>query len=452
MNKRNFLKILDQKLSVLSETERKDIINEYQDIIEQKVKHGKTEEEAVKEFGNIEELTLEILKVYKINPDYNKDNKDFIGGFENAIKNGAKKVSKATEDFIDNINIDNNKLTLQKVFEFVIKLIILLLGLLILKIPFMFIQELGVSLFETTNFSFFKHIWNILIEFIYFVVSITVIIAIIIRFINSIQKNETANQEKDSKLVSKKNNEENKKIESQNNKLSDIIMLIVKIWVFMIILLPSFGIIIGMLIGLCILIYLTIKGILLIGPIILLIGLLVSGIYLIYIILNGLFDRVKIHIYPFIVGLILFIIGSLMTFDYVIGFNFYDSLPKNSKFKIKTISYSETIDEKTKIHYDDINIDNNLKDNEIKMEVKYYPDFIRINGIEKSDIIYEDEEKIGTIYIQSENYYNNIGFNHPIVKEIIKNLNKQEIYDYGQYYNYKVKLYINEKTKRLLVD
>ena len=52
--------------------EKKDIINEYSDIIDEKVKHGKTEEESVKEFGNIDELAEEILKAYKINPNYNK--------------------------------------------------------------------------------------------------------------------------------------------------------------------------------------------------------------------------------------------------------------------------------------------------------------------------------------------------------------------------------------------
>ena len=70
MNKEKFIKELTKKLNILSEEEKNDIILEYEDIIEEKIKHGKTEEEAVKEFGDIDKLTKEILEAYKINPDY----------------------------------------------------------------------------------------------------------------------------------------------------------------------------------------------------------------------------------------------------------------------------------------------------------------------------------------------------------------------------------------------
>jgi len=46
---------------ILSEEERNDILNEYKDTIEEKVKHGSSEEEAVADFGSIEELSREIL-------------------------------------------------------------------------------------------------------------------------------------------------------------------------------------------------------------------------------------------------------------------------------------------------------------------------------------------------------------------------------------------------------
>ncbi|MEG1146062.1 MAG: DUF1700 domain-containing protein, partial [Bacilli bacterium] len=68
MNKKQFIKELEYKLSILDEQELKDTINEYKDIIELKVKSGITEEEAVLEFGELDELATEILKAYKINP------------------------------------------------------------------------------------------------------------------------------------------------------------------------------------------------------------------------------------------------------------------------------------------------------------------------------------------------------------------------------------------------
>ena len=83
MNKKKFLKILEEKLQILSEEEINDILNEYKDTIEEKVKHGSSEEEAVADFGSVEELSREILKAYKINPDYSK-NKDKVKKIEHS--------------------------------------------------------------------------------------------------------------------------------------------------------------------------------------------------------------------------------------------------------------------------------------------------------------------------------------------------------------------------------
>ena len=72
MNKDEFLEELEKKLSILNEKERQDIIDEYKDTISEKIKHGQTEEEAVSDFGDLDELVSEILDAYKINPKYNQ--------------------------------------------------------------------------------------------------------------------------------------------------------------------------------------------------------------------------------------------------------------------------------------------------------------------------------------------------------------------------------------------
>ena len=76
VNKEKFLKELEKKLKVLSQEEKQDILNEYEDIIAEKMRHGKTEAEAVKELGDIQSLSEEILKSYKINPKYQKNGSD----------------------------------------------------------------------------------------------------------------------------------------------------------------------------------------------------------------------------------------------------------------------------------------------------------------------------------------------------------------------------------------
>ena len=72
MNKKSFIKKLKNNLSILEESEVNDIIEEYSNNIDEKIKNGKSEEEAIKDFGDIDELSKEILKTYKINPKFVK--------------------------------------------------------------------------------------------------------------------------------------------------------------------------------------------------------------------------------------------------------------------------------------------------------------------------------------------------------------------------------------------
>ncbi|ERJ11830.1 HAAS signaling domain-containing protein [Haloplasma contractile] len=69
MDKQTFLKTLENKLIILNENEREDILTEYSDVIDQKVKEGKSQVEAVKDFGNIKELVREIYDAYRISKD-----------------------------------------------------------------------------------------------------------------------------------------------------------------------------------------------------------------------------------------------------------------------------------------------------------------------------------------------------------------------------------------------
>ena len=74
MDKKTFLEELRSSLSVLQETELNDIMDEYEQHIDMKVKSGLTEEEAIAEFGNRKELTAEILEAYHVRADYEAGN------------------------------------------------------------------------------------------------------------------------------------------------------------------------------------------------------------------------------------------------------------------------------------------------------------------------------------------------------------------------------------------
>lgn len=70
MDKTGFLKELKQYLAVLNEGEQKDIMDEYAQHIDMKMERGMSESEAIKEFGDIEELATEILEAYHVNPQF----------------------------------------------------------------------------------------------------------------------------------------------------------------------------------------------------------------------------------------------------------------------------------------------------------------------------------------------------------------------------------------------
>ncbi len=70
MTKTEFLNLLEQRLMVLNDSERADLLSEYEEHIDMKIKSGLSEEEAIEGFGDPEELIKELLDVYHLNTDY----------------------------------------------------------------------------------------------------------------------------------------------------------------------------------------------------------------------------------------------------------------------------------------------------------------------------------------------------------------------------------------------
>lgn len=70
MNKAEFLAKLDARIAVLTEVERRDILDEYEQHIDMKVAEGLSEEEATEEFGDLDDLTADILEAYHVRADF----------------------------------------------------------------------------------------------------------------------------------------------------------------------------------------------------------------------------------------------------------------------------------------------------------------------------------------------------------------------------------------------
>lgn len=455
MSKDKFLRDLEKKLSILSEEERKETIDEYRDIIEEKVKHGKKESEAVKEFGSIDELAKEILNAYKINPDYNRNNtgdkaKDFVDGAEEIIRKGAKKISKVTDDVVDSLKKSDFECTTSNVFEIVVKVIILLIFLAILKIPIYLASEIGAGIFgigfEPFS-SIFSFMWKVLIEIVYLGICVLLIVKLITDYTKK-QPNDKDVKKKDDNLKSNSEVKSNKKSVRQkrkNDTFETIVLVLIRLFVIFIFIIPFIFIAGLFVIGIIALIYLLCKGIGVYGFLIVSLGGLGFICCIIDLIYRGLIVSKKVYLYPFIINIILIIIGGVMSLSYIFDFEYHDYLPQD-KYEIKTETYVEDIQQKTVIsaYESNIVIDNNLEDNKMKLEITYYPEFVNIKKHEDND----SDRK----YLTFNTYHKEKTFslNNKYTKIVIDDVKNKKLYNYSLFDKVSVKIYVNDKTKDLV--
>ena len=94
MKKEEFLTKLRKNLSVLEEGEIQDIVEEYGQHIDMKMKDGLSEEAAIKDFGDLKELTTGILESYHVKADYNAEKKNI--DFDKVKAESKKATEKAT--------------------------------------------------------------------------------------------------------------------------------------------------------------------------------------------------------------------------------------------------------------------------------------------------------------------------------------------------------------------
>lgn len=98
MSKAEFLQELEKRLHVLNEKERQDVLGEYAQHIDLKIANGMSEEEAVKDFGSIEELIGELLDAYSINTEYASGETKESGEKEKNISQTVRRAAGETAE------------------------------------------------------------------------------------------------------------------------------------------------------------------------------------------------------------------------------------------------------------------------------------------------------------------------------------------------------------------
>ena len=178
MTKDEFLRLLDRKLDVINERERRDIIDEYRTHIEMKMKEGKSEEEAIEDFGNIDELVDDILDAYKINTD--RVNRSFdtkLNRFMDDLFNGFQR-------FLGSFT----SLQMDDVVRLVFEILVILILLAVLHIPFRMISSLGSSLLHSVaGFgigSLLAAIWKFIIGVAYVAIFVVVLVNLCTKRLN----------------------------------------------------------------------------------------------------------------------------------------------------------------------------------------------------------------------------------------------------------------------------
>lgn len=136
MTKKEFLDRLEHKLRVLSKEEIQDILNEYSGYLDNKIQEGKSEEDAVKDFGNLNDLASDILSAYKLNDNYTKDK---VGGI---IDNLVDVIMHAADSMTTFFKEKAPQMSVEDIVRLIIYVIIGLVLIAILKIPFSIIEEL----------------------------------------------------------------------------------------------------------------------------------------------------------------------------------------------------------------------------------------------------------------------------------------------------------------------
>lgn len=176
MKKEEFVTLMNRKLKVIKEEERKDIIDEYVNHIEMKVAEGKSEEEAIEGFGDIDEMVKEILDAYNIDPEHGRRSGD---NFDQKLNHFMDRCFDWFQNFLGSFTSLDAEHVIRLVFE--IFVIIILLAL--LHIPFWMVSSMGSSLlYSLLGYGIggiLAWFWRFIIGVVYFVLFCVVIINVI---------------------------------------------------------------------------------------------------------------------------------------------------------------------------------------------------------------------------------------------------------------------------------
>ena len=178
MTKKEFLEKLEHKLHLLKRDEIQDILDEYSGYIDNKLQEGKTEDEAVADFGNLDDLAREILSAYKIDAKYTRDSsRDIIDNVVNVMTQGIDSaVSYFTQHF--------NDLSMEAVIRLIALILIALVVVGLMKIPFSLLETILVSLLRAILPGFLAATLNFFVRLTINLIYLCLVVLVLASFIS----------------------------------------------------------------------------------------------------------------------------------------------------------------------------------------------------------------------------------------------------------------------------
>lgn len=428
MNKKEFISELKSKLSILKKEEVNDIVNEYSEHIEEKIKSGKSEKEAIEEFGDIDELVSGILDAYKIDKEYYKKNSIIDDVFDD------------TKDVFNKIVKIISNGTSKEIIKLLAYILVTILICYILKLPFYIIETFVNKLFIGLPINIYNVLNRCNSMIIYMIYIIFVFIVFIKVLKEKVINNFTVKEKVSSKTKTKKitKEKETKEVVTNNDRtildgIFDIFKLMCRIFAGFIL----FGVAV-MLFGFSILlivsIYIYIKYNFGIGISIMTIGFILGSLWLIYIlykyIVKSKISFTKAFI-TFCMSIILCGVGvgvfatEFNKFEYIDGHHEF-VLKEEKEYNTNNIKYIEcnNCDKIDKI------INNDLEDNVFIIKT-YSSDYF----ITYCDNYYENNLYCGTRYP-----------NYDFYKIILNDVKNKKFYNYDDFRSIKLEVIANEKT------
>ncbi len=420
----SFLRKLRRRLNFLDEKERDKVINTYRDKINEEIKKGKKEKDAVNSLGSLDKVVKKVCQEHNIDYDYcHRQN-----NFDKDVTNLSNVIAEFLRDIIRIVRKVKLSTSLESFLEVVIKVIVLVLLFVVAKLPFILLESLAGFINRFVFYPFnstFDMAVNLILSLAYLVVCVIMTLKVFGTY-----------QVKEKRQVKE---EELEKVDKEYNWLDFIVRLVI----YLVILIPLALLALVDLFILTVSAYLVARGIDMIGIPIMLAGIFGLLFALFAIIRDCLYRKRRSYLLAVMLSVLVFITGIFITINDFSKFQYPNNLDLSS-IKIteeeKTIELND-VDSRIYVNNGDYEVllDNNLIDGEIRVVVNYYDQYIDVN--------YYQEEKNNVNYLVFDYKLDDKITYSNITENVIKDLKKGYIFNYSNVKKIKVKVYANDRTK-----